>query len=168
MTVVTPRPSFIHAVVEEKDLHWLRSGMKGKALVAGYPDLKLPATLVQVSAVPQTPGSFLARVSIEAGADSDKLMPGMACSVKFVPHSKKEALVVPSGAVREEDNKYVVHVARKNGKPQTREVTPGRTEGEHTEILSGLQEGEEILLERPGHKASKKGTASEKEEGADQ
>jgi HlyD family secretion protein len=34
MTVVTPRPFFVHAVVEEKDLHWLHPGMKGATVAA--------------------------------------------------------------------------------------------------------------------------------------
>ena len=46
------------------------------------------------------------------------------------------------------------------GKHEKRQVTTGRTNGEQTEILSGLREGEEILLERPDSKkpATEKGT----------
>jgi multidrug efflux pump subunit AcrA (membrane-fusion protein) len=76
---------------------------------------------------------------------------------------------VPSRAVHEEDDRYVVYVTQKGGKPLAREVRPGRTDGDNTEILSGLREGEEILLERPGAKGSKKGQGSgpESEEGGE-
>jgi RND family efflux transporter MFP subunit len=170
LTVVNPRPVVVHLTIEEKDVHLLKPGSKGTARVLFNPDRKLPARVTKLATVPAAPGKFDAVVTLDLGRGDDPLMPGMACSVKFVAYSKKDALVVPAKAVHEEDDKYVVHVARKNGKPQTREVTPGRTEGEHTEILAGLQEGEEILLERPGQQASKKGqgAAPDKAEGADQ
>ena len=92
------------------------------------------------------------------------LVPGMACSVHFVPYSRKEALVVPARAVHDEDDKYVVYLPSRGGKEEKREVTPGRSDGQHTEILAGLREGEEILVERPGPKtpAAPKGPAAQK------
>jgi HlyD family secretion protein len=169
LTVVNPRPVVVHLTIDEKDVHLLKPGAMGTAKVLFNPDRKLPARVTKLATVPTTPGKYDAVVALDLGPKDEPLMPGMACSVKFVPYSKKDALVVPSKAVHEEDDKYVVHVARKNGKPETREVTPGRTEGEQTEVLSGLREGEEILVERPGPKGSKKvqGPAPEKEGGVD-
>ena len=148
MTVVTPRPFFIHAVAEEKDLHWLRPEMKGAALVAGYPDLRLPAKLEQLSNVPQTTGSFLARVAVETGADADMLMPGMTCSVKITAYSKQDALRVPKAAVFSDDDEHYVYLAAK-GQPKKRIVKTGKTAGDKTEILEGLHEGDEILTAKP-------------------
>ena len=106
-------------------------------------------------------------VAVDLGAKDEALMPGMACSVRFVPHASKDALVVPARAVHEEDDRHVVYVVPKQGKPQPRAVTPGRTEGGNTEILAGLSEGEEILLERPGAKAAPEAAAADKEGGTD-
>jgi multidrug efflux pump subunit AcrA (membrane-fusion protein) len=170
LTVVNPRPVVVHLTIEEKDVHLIKPGAAGTARVLFNPDRKLQARVTKLATVPAAPGKYDAVVALDLGRGDDTLMPGMACSVKFVAYSKKDALVVPAKAVHEEGDKYVVHVARKDGKPQTREVTPGRTEGEQTEILSGLQQGEEILLERPGQQASKKGqgAAPDQEGGADQ
>jgi HlyD family secretion protein len=157
LTVVKARPVLVHLSVEEKDVHLLKPGSRGTAKVLFNPDRKLPARVAKLSAVPTAPGKYDAQVVLELGPDEDNLMPGMACSVKFVPYSKKDALTIPAKALHEEDDKYVVYVARKNETPQTREVSPGRTDGELTEILSGLREGEEILVDRPGVKTAKKG-----------
>jgi HlyD family secretion protein len=169
LTVVNPRPVVVHLTIDEKDVHLLKQGAVGTAKVLFSPDRKLPARVIKLATVPTTPGKYDAVVALDLGPKDDPLMPGMACSVKFVPYSKKDALVVPAKAVHEEDDRYVVHVARKNGKPETREVTPGKTEDGQTEILSGLREGEEIFVERPGPKASKKaeGPAEEKTGGVD-
>ena len=82
---------------------------------------------------------------------ADDLMPGMACTVKFVPYAKKDAVVVPAAAVFEEDDKNFVEVM-KDGKREHRSVTVGRTNDGHTEILQGLHAGDEILLERSTEK----------------
>ncbi len=170
LTVVAPRPAVVYLTIDEKDVYLLKLGAKGTAKVLFDPDRKLSARVTKLATVPSTPGKYDAVVALDLGAGDDRLMPGMGCSVKFVPYSKKDALVVPSKAVHEEDDKYVVYLARTDGKPQTREVTPGRSEGGQTEILAGLREGEEIFLERPGPKGSKKGqgAAPAKEEGGDQ
>jgi multidrug efflux pump subunit AcrA (membrane-fusion protein) len=169
MTVVSPRPVVVHLAIDEKDVHLFKPGARGTARALFNPERKLPARVVRVGPVPSAPGKYDAVVALDLGPKDEALMPGMAVSVKFMPYSKKDALLVPAKAVHEEDDRYVVHVAKKNGKPETREVTPGKTEDGQTEILSGLREGEEILVERPGPKALKKveGPEPKKTGGAD-
>jgi RND family efflux transporter MFP subunit len=166
LTVVKPRPITILLTIDEKDVYLLKPGAKGTAKVLYRPDRKFPASVTRLATVPSAPGKYDAVVVLD-GADED-LMPGMGCSVKFMPYSKKDALVIPTSALHEEEDRYVVYVARKGEKPETRTVTPGRADDGHTEIVSGLREGEEILLERPGAKGSKKGPAPDNEEGGDQ
>jgi multidrug efflux pump subunit AcrA (membrane-fusion protein) len=170
MTVVNPRPVVVNLSIEEKDVHLIRPGAAGTAKVLFNPDRKLQARVTKLATVPATPGKYEAVVALDLGRGDDSLMPGMACSIKFKAYSKKDALVVPAKAVHEGDDKSFVYVANKNGKPEERAVTPGHTEGEHTEILAGLREGEEILLEHPDFPSSKKGqgAAPDKAEGADQ
>jgi len=158
LTVVKPRPVVVHLTLEEKDVHQLKPGLEGTAKLVFNPDRKLPAKLTRLSSVPAAPGKFEAQVALDLEAAEANLMPGMACSVKFVPYSKKEAIAVPSKTIHEEDDAFVVYVVAKNGKQEKRDVTPGRTDGEQTEILAGLREGEEVLLDRP--KTGDKGPTS--------
>jgi HlyD family secretion protein len=152
MTVVTTRPVFVYAMVEEKDLHWLRPGQTGKAVPTGFPDAKFAVRLTEVSAVPQPSGGFLARAAVTGGADADVLQPGMACAVKITAYQKKDALKVPATAVFTddgEDDDHYVYLAAREGSPQKRSVKVGKTVGDRTEILEGLREGDEILLAKP-------------------
>jgi multidrug efflux pump subunit AcrA (membrane-fusion protein) len=167
LTVVSPRPVVVRLTIDEKDVHLFKPGAKGTAKVLFNPDRKLPARVSKLATVPTAPGKYEAVVALDLGGGEEGLMPGMACAIKFVPYAKKDALVVPAKAVHEEDDRYIVHVARKGGKPETRAVTPGRTEGDKTEILTGLREGEEVLVDRPDPKASKKDSEDENG-GADQ
>ncbi|HLN33223.1 MAG TPA: HlyD family efflux transporter periplasmic adaptor subunit [Gemmataceae bacterium] len=150
MTVVQTRPLSVRAVVEEKDLHLLQPGLKGKVVVAGYPDVKLSGQVAQVSSIPQTPGNFEARVNVEPGDDAKAIMPGMACSVKVLAYQKKNVLVVPDSAVlSDDDDGHYVLLPVKGGKPEHRTVKIGKRWGGKTEILEGLNEGDEISCTKP-------------------
>ena len=148
MTIVKPGRLVVRSQIEEKDVHLVKVGLTGKARMVFNPDRKLPAKVTMVSTVPAAPDKFEIQVALDIGIEAD-LVPGMACSIKFVPYSQKQALIVPSTAVFEEDDTLFVNVVDKKGKTEQRRVTPGRTNEAHTEILDGLREGEEILLERP-------------------
>jgi RND family efflux transporter MFP subunit len=163
MTVVKPSPVVVHLTVDEKDVYVVKPGLKGQAKVPFHPQLKLGTKVTNVMQVPAAPGKFDAQVALQMPDGAD-LRPGMAVNVKFVPYSKKDAIAIPTSAIQEEDDKSFVHVVDKKGKQHKREVTTGQTDGDNTEILSGLREGEEVLLERPGEKKSTP-TPPEKEKG---
>jgi multidrug efflux pump subunit AcrA (membrane-fusion protein) len=152
MTVVKTRPIFVRASIDEKDLQYLRTGMKGKVVPTTASDQKLPAVLESISNIPVSAGSFDAKIALEAGKDIDALVPGMACAIKVVAYQQKDALIVPSKSVHADEldeDQHFVYLVKKDAKPEKRTVTVGKTSGDKTEILSGLQEGDEILQDKP-------------------
>jgi len=64
----------------------------------------------------------------------------------LVPCGEYETLVVPKEAVREVGQLYLVDVLDHEGHPQRRFVTLGQHHGDLVEILSGLDEGEEVVV----------------------
>ncbi len=152
LTVVRPRPLVLNARVEEKDVAIFHTGLKGKATLTAFPELKLPAEVVELGSVPATPGSFRVKVALTFpdGVYADEVKPGMACAVKFVPF-RKEALSVPAAAVfsDDEDDRHYVYLPSGKGKPTKRAVKVGKTVGGKTEITGGLKEGDEVLLAKP-------------------
>ena len=81
------------------------------------------------------------------------VIPGMSCQVKVITFEKKDALTVPSSAVfsdeGDDDSHYVYRPATNGGKPSKVAVKIGKRTGGKTEILEGLNEGDEILKEKP-------------------
>jgi len=155
MTIVALRPMSIRAAVSESDLEKIHPGLKGTARPAAYPDLRLDATLARVDAIPSASDSFDAKIDVSLdGGDkrTASLVPGMACTVKMVSYLDKRALVAPAKAVfredLDEDQRYVF-LARKEGKPEKRSVTVGKQSEDKVEIVRGLAEGDEVMLERP-------------------
>jgi len=152
MTVVQPRPLFIRASSSEELLHDLRPGLKGTATPTAFPDLKLPASVDDVSDVPVGPGSFDVKFRVTFSKKAKGLVPGMACKVRMTPYQKKDALCVPPKAIAVDeldDQKYHVFLVGKDGKPDRRNVTLGRKTDKQVEILKGLSEGDKILMEPP-------------------
>jgi multidrug efflux pump subunit AcrA (membrane-fusion protein) len=152
LTLVKPRPLFVRAVVEEKDLRYIRPGLQGKVQPVIDPEQKLPAHVEQVAAVPETPGTFDARIHLDSDKEAAALMPGMACTVKFVVYQQAAALTVPAAAVFAEEldeDKHFVYVVDQAGMHTKRSVAVGKTADGRVEILSGLREGDEILQTKP-------------------
>jgi len=74
----------------------------------------------------------------------------MSCAVNLVAYEKAQAIAVPAGAVfRDADGKDYLYVVRTEGQPGKRPVAIGQRTADKVEIVRGLKEGEEILLERP-------------------
>ena len=156
-TILQARPLIVRAAVPEASLHDLKPGMKGKVIPAGWPDLRIPATVLTVSPYPEG-GVFSVRLGVELPAEAGPVAAGMTCTARFIPYAREDALSVATKAVQDDDldeDRHYVWVT-KDGKPQRRDVKTGRKSGERIEILDGgLAEGEEILLEKPPEPAGK-------------
>lgn len=163
LTLVKSRPIFLRAVVGEKDLRDITVGLSGRAVPAGFPDLKLRATVSQVAATPFAAGKFDAKITVDLDGDTDALMPGMTCTVTFVPYKRRDAVSIPAKLVHTEelnDDEKFVYVHHEGGEPEKRSVALGRKSGKKVEILRGLREGEEVLLSKPKKEAKKRPPAA--------
>ena len=153
MTIVEPRPLFIHSTVSEDRLQYVRNGMDGKASPTGYPDIKLDVTVDEVGKIPISMGSFDLQLSLDLEDQLSKvILPGMACKIKLTPYSKSDALIVPPKLVQTDpldDEKHFVYLQTKDGKSEKHDVTIGKQNDKQMEILKGLSEGDKILLEPP-------------------
>ncbi len=150
MTIVSARPVFLRADVEEKDLHALKEGLEGHAVPVGFPSLKLVAHLKHLSLVPRTAGSFESQIAVDIPDTVETIFPGMAANVKFITYRQDNALQVASSAIFHDEGSDVHYVfVAGEGKPVKTSVEVGKASGEKTEILKGLQAGTEILAAKP-------------------
>jgi cobalt-zinc-cadmium efflux system membrane fusion protein len=97
-------------------------------------------------------GTRTVRARIDVDNPEHKLRPGMFVRVTLSdPHSDstdlKPSLVVPVGAVQRDGEEFIVFVTLGNGRFARHEVTVGRTAGEFTEILSGLDPTDTVVVE---------------------
>ncbi len=72
--------------------------------------------------------------------------PGMSGSVTILTDIKSDVLLAPSAAIRQQGSDAFVYVRGFDGSPERREITIGGTDSERTEVLSGLAEGDMVLM----------------------
>ncbi len=90
-------------------------------------------------------GMYTVRVSVPNS--DDKLKVGMFADVVLLTEkSAKNVAAVPAKAILQEDESYYVYVA-KGTEAEKREIVPGVSDGEYTEIKSGLAEGEKVVID---------------------
>ncbi len=75
-----------------------------------------------------------------------ELVPGMYAYVSFPITEKKNALAVPIQAVSREGNKAVAHRVNSDNRIEIRPVTVGIETRNQVEVLSGLSEGDQVVV----------------------
>jgi HlyD family secretion protein len=85
-------------------------------------------------------------VKVVLDEGQEDLTPGLTAKVDLIAASKSDALQVPFDAVTEVDDCYLAFV-REGEKVIPRQVTLGERSQDHVEILSGIEEGELVVLD---------------------
>ncbi|HEU4852910.1 MAG TPA: efflux RND transporter periplasmic adaptor subunit [Telluria sp.] len=154
MTVTSGAPLFringlatvwINAEVPEALSAQLRPGSLVEVTTPALPGKvltgKLSAILPEVSVDTRT-----LQVRIELANPGRQLVPGMFASVKFTPAAHGEVLTVPSEAVIQTGKRSIVMLAMGGGKFKPVDVTTGAEANGDTEIRSGLQAGQKVVV----------------------
>lgn len=81
---------------------------------------------------------------------SAHLRPGMTVNLTIPVDSARNALCVPVAAVFDDGEAKVVYVHQSAGASEKRRVQLGVTNYFYTQIVDGLKDGEEVLLQLPG------------------
>jgi len=148
----------VKAEVSEADVTKLRLGMELYFKTIGK-NKRWYAKLQKVEPTPTiTNNVVLYNALFDANNSSKRLMTSMTTQVFFLLESAKDTLIIPVTAVSKEKMKKrdmgTVHVLLEDGTIQKRRVELGVSNRVYVEVLSGLQEGEKLILK---NKKTKKG-----------
>jgi len=122
--------------------------MRGQpALVCGYSDVAdtLPAEVTQVSPA-LDPDSRMFKLSLAINNDSLTFKPGMFVKVNIIVEQKDSALVIPKDVILDRRGAKTVFVVDK-GIAVERRLETGLANRLEIEVLSGLQEGDRLVVE---------------------
>jgi HlyD family secretion protein len=147
MTVVQSDPMILLAQVNETDMANLRIGESATVTATAYPDLHLVGTVTQIDLHAQVVSNVsVFNVSIEVPNPDGKLLWGMNADADIAVQSLPGVLTLPAAAVHATVRGAQVSVLQ-DGKVTTREVKTGVSDGVRTQIVAGLEEGQEVLVQ---------------------
>lgn len=158
MTVADLSTLIVKSNLNQIDIGKVRDGMPAEVRVDSDPGAVFQGTVTKVAPAAQattTDGTTLQTFPIETtlkNADPQILKPGMTADLDIHVTDKKDALYLPVEAViRGVGTAGTVYLPPKTsgGKPVAHPVTIGLTNDHQVEIVSGLTQGQDVLINPP-------------------
>jgi len=131
--------------ISEIDVPKMKTGQKAVVVFDSLPDQTFSGAVVTVDRMGQTTSGvtqYPAVIRLDSSPES--VLPNMAATATIVLARKDSVLLVPTSALQTEGTQSSVNVL-KNGQPQTIPVKTGLSSDTQTEIVSGLNEGDQVI-----------------------
>jgi HlyD family secretion protein len=155
---ITPGISVVHLVdstsmefiieVDEIDVPGVRLDQEAIIDVDALPDITYEGRVTSIYPIPATIGGIVAynvRISFEVPEDSD-LKIGMNASADISIRKRSNVLLVPNQAIEKDSQGNQMVRVMENEQIQERMVVTGMSDGSVIEIMSGLIEGEVVIV----------------------
>ena len=134
------------AHASERDAVRVRPGSSARVAIPALPGSSLSGRVASVGSQVEV-SSRTIPIRIELANPGGILRPGMSASVWLPVGEGGTVLAVPVAAVQRLQDKWSVFVPREEGVFEIRTVGRGRDMGGEVEILSGLKQGETVVVE---------------------
>ena len=134
-----------NAEVPESQAALLRPGAKVEARSPAVPGTTFKGT-VQALLPEVNAGTRTLKARMQLANANRRLVPGMFVTMEFMDTRPGKVVLVPSDAIIATGKRTVVLLAEANGHFQPVEVQPGLESNGQTEIRSGLQAGQRVVV----------------------
>ena len=151
-TIVDMDSLEIEVDVNEAYILRVTPNQKVEAVLDAYPDWRIPAHVITV--IP-TADRQKATVKVRIGFDlkDPRILPDMGVKVAFIDSdavsAQTQTIVVPKAAVRHDGDQDIVFVVGSENHIERRAVKVAATEGDNAKLISGVNEGENVVVEGP-------------------
>lgn len=138
----------VEALIPEADIAKVKVGQSATMTLDAFGDDVVFQGMVVAENPDETKvqDAIYYKTSLQLMAEGRDVKPGMTANVTILTGEAKEALIIPTRAVREREGKRYVRVL-KQGQTEEREVRLGlRGDEGRMEILSGVEVGEEVVV----------------------
>lgn len=144
--ITRPEQLYVRALIDEVDLSKLRNGQAARVQFDTVPDKSFAATVFEIapSVTVERLKSRSIGVKVRLQGPLPFLRPGLSADVEIIVDTVRDALLVPAQVVMSAGTTQFVYVLAA-GRLVKRNVTTGRSNWEHTEIVRGLQAGERVV-----------------------
>ncbi len=154
LTIPDMREMAVSVDIHESAVQRVAVGQPAVISIDAFPDVRLTGEVIKVAVVADSANSFMnpdlkvypSQVRIDGA--HDWLRPGMSAQVEILVASLADVVYVPVQAVSYFGSDQVVYVSR-GGSVERRVIEVGDFSDSFIEVVSGLEEGEEVLLLPP-------------------
>lgn len=152
--VIVNNDSFsIDVPIDEVDINKIKIGQKASLTTDDLPGETFDGTVTEISSIPTIQNNVASYDVTVSLPYTDKLKLGQTMNVSIIVAEKNNTLLLPIEAVQTNvNNKYVVlydeNNSKNNGRTRNniRQVQTGLYNDKYIEILSGLNEGDKVLI----------------------
>jgi HlyD family secretion protein len=151
MTLGDIHEVYVKGKVDETDIGKVYIGQPARIKVESYKDRTFSGKVTKISPMgveKDNVTTFEVRVSIDNA--KGELKSQMTANAEIILEEHKGVLMIPEGSLTyDKDRKASVEVPDSNGKDGKKKVsvTVGISNGSKTELLSGLKEGQQVILQ---------------------
>jgi len=146
LTITKEQPPLASVIVNEIDIGKVKRGQKATLTSDTLAEKTFTGEVVSVDRTgSQSQGVVNYTVLIQLDTGNELLYPNMSVNAEIITESKEEALLIPSQAIKTQSGQKTVKVLA-NDKTEDRIVEIGLEDSSRTEILSGISEGETIII----------------------
>ncbi len=141
ISILTPGAYAVTGAVSDAQIGQIALGQTARITPAGATDA-LTGKVTYIAAVATvTSGVATFAVTVTIDVSSPSLRAGTSASVSIIVNQASEVLTVPTSALRSGNSLQVLV----NGKAEIRTVTVGASDALRTQIMSGLNPGDEVI-----------------------
>lgn len=134
--------------VDEIDIPGVKVGQKTVITVDALPDVEFEGEVRTISSVAKEEAGVVI-YEVKIGFDVPEvteLRVGMSADVDIVMEEASNVLLIPERAITEDSEGNPVVMVKVGDQTEERKVVTGLSDGFYTEIVSGLSEGETVVL----------------------
>ncbi|MGI0528966.1 efflux RND transporter periplasmic adaptor subunit [Treponema socranskii] len=136
----------ITAKIPERYVASLRTGLKAEISLEAYPDAVFAATVTHVSPVLDV-NARTKEIVLTFDKNDMRINAGMFGKVKLYTLDYGGAVALPSDAVVTKGDKPYLYVVKSDDTVEQREITLGQSVDGVVQVLSGIEEGERVVVE---------------------
>ena len=136
----------IVADIPERYVSFLKPGLKALVSVQAYPDETFAATVKRVSPVVDA-ASRTKQIILTFDQRDPKINAGMFSQIILYTKDYSGAVTVPKSALVTNEDKYFAYVMQGDSTVEKREVSLGEEVDGIVQIISGLREGERVVVQ---------------------
>lgn len=147
--ISNPAEAYISVSIVQEDVTALELGQQAQITLDAFPDQTFTGLLDSMSVQPSRSGGSTVSYTVDTRFDTPdaKFFEGMTGDVTFITTQLKDVLIVSNRAITNTDGVQTVKVKLEDGTNEDREITTGFSDGRNVEVLSGLAEGDTVLIE---------------------